>query len=99
VGPLIGTIPCLFLALLSGFGEVVALLVIVLVSQQIDNIFISPKILGSTVGMNPFWIVFSVVVGGILFGAIGMVLFVPLTSVILKLANERIDHYRNQKAL
>lgn len=94
VGPLIGTIPCLFLAMLSGFGEVVFLLLIVLVAQQIDNIFISPKILGDTIGLDPFWIILSVTVGGILFGAIGMVLFVPLTSVLLKLITDKVKIHR-----
>lgn len=96
VGPLIGTIPCLFLALLSGFWEVLVLLIIVLVSQQIDNIFISPKILGDSVGLNPFWIVLSITVGGAMFGAIGMVLSIPLTSVLLQLINERIARAPNK---
>lgn len=94
VGPLLGTIPCLLLALMSGLWEGVALLVIILVSQQIDNIFVSPKILGSSVGLGPFWVILSVVVGGSLFGALGMVLFVPLTSVLLKLSGEQIERYR-----
>lgn len=99
VGPLIGTIPCLFLAVLSGFGEVVVLLIIVLVSQQIDNIFISPKILGDQVGLGPFWVVLSVTIGGALFGAIGMVLFVPLTAVLLKLAMEKIETFRKEETV
>lgn len=90
VGPLIGTIPCLFLALLSGFGEVFVLIIVILVAQQIDNILISPKILGGSVGLKPFWIVLSITIGGAMFGAIGMVLSIPITSVILQLVNERV---------
>lgn len=97
IGPLIGTIPCLFLALLSGFWEVLVLLIVVLVSQQIDNIFISPKILGDTVGLKPFWIVLSITVGGAMFGAIGMVLSIPITSVVLQLVNERVESQSNLK--
>ena len=91
IGPLIGTIPCLFLALLSGVWEVLVLLIVVLVAQQIDNILISPKILGDTVGLKPFWIVLSITVGGAMFGAIGMVLSIPITSVLLQLINERVE--------
>ncbi len=89
IGPLIGTIPCLFLAMLSGFGEVVVLLIIVLLAQQIDNILVTPKIIGESVGLGPFWVILSISLGGALFGAIGMVLFVPITSVLLKLATEK----------
>lgn len=94
IGPLIGTIPCLFLAMFSGFWEVVVLLGIILVSQQIDNILVTPRIIGESVGLGPFWVILSISVGGALFGAIGMVLMVPITSVLLKLAMERIEAYK-----
>lgn len=98
VGPLIGTVPCLFLALLSGFGEVLVLLIVVLVAQQIDNILISPKILGGSVGLKPFWIVLSITIGGAMFGAIGMVLSIPITSVVLQLVNERVAANKKTQA-
>ncbi len=98
IGPLIGTIPCLFLTILAGFWEAVVLLAIILGAQQIDNIIVSPKILGSSVGLGAFWIILAVTVGGSLFGAVGMVLFVPLTAVCLKLVNEKIERYRMTKA-
>ncbi len=96
IGPLLGTIPCLFLTVLAGFWEAVVLLIIILGAQQIDNIIVSPKILGSSVGLKPFWVILAVTIGGSLFGAIGMVLFVPLTAVLLKLATERIEAYKKR---
>ena len=97
VGPLIGTIPCVILALLAGFGEAVALLIVVIGAQQIDNILVSPKILGSSVGLSAFWVIMAVSVGGSLFGAIGMVLFVPITAVVLKLVTEQVEKYKQSK--
>lgn len=94
IGPLIGTIPCLFLAMFSGFWEVIVLLAIVLIAQQIDNILVTPRIIGESVGLGPFWVILSISVGGALFGAIGMVLMVPITSVLLKLAKDYIDKYK-----
>ncbi len=90
IGPFIGTIPCLFFALFSGFWEAVALLLIVIVMQQIDNIIISPKIIGNSVGLKPFWVVASVTIGGSFFGAMGMILAVPIASVIIILVEEHM---------
>lgn len=97
IGPIIGTIPALFLAVLSGLGEVIALIIILTLAQQVDNIYVGPKILGDKVGLSPFWILLSITVGGALFGIIGMILFVPFTSVMLKLAMEKIENYRDNK--
>ncbi|QUI24314.1 AI-2E family transporter [Vallitalea pronyensis] len=90
IGPFIGTIPCLFFALFSGVWEAVALLIVVIVMQQIDNIIVSPKIIGNTVGLKPFWVVASVTIGGSFFGAMGMILAVPIASVIIILVEERV---------
>ncbi|WP_105619921.1 AI-2E family transporter [Vallitalea okinawensis] len=91
VGPLMGTIPCLIITLLTGIPETVALLGIVLLMQQVDNIFVGPKILGDSLGVKPFWVVASVAIGGSLFGAIGMVLSVPIVAVIQTLLTEYIE--------
>lgn len=97
LGPIIGTVPCLFIALFSGFWPSVALLIIVIISQQIDNVFISPKIIGDSVGLRPYWVILSVIIGGGLFGAIGMIIMVPVTSVILQLVQEKVDSYSAQQ--
>lgn len=94
VGPFIGTVPSIVFALINGFVPALALIIIVLLAQQIDNILISPKIIGDSVGLKPFWIIFSVTVGGRLFGIMGMLLTVPITSVILALLDERVKKYQ-----
>ncbi len=95
IGPIFGTIPCILIAIFSGFGEAVALLAIILVMQQIDNIVISPKVLGQSVGLKPFWIVASVTIGGGLFGGTGMILAVPIASVIQILVTEKMNNTTN----
>lgn len=96
VGTWIGTIPCLLMALLTGFWESVVLLLIVIIAQQIDNIIITPKIIGDSVGLQPFWVIVSITAGGYLFGPIGMIISVPILSVILHLVEERIKGYKAQ---
>lgn len=94
VGPFIGTVPSIIFALINGFVPAVALIVIVLIAQQIDNILISPKVIGDSVGLKPFWVLLSVTVGGRLFGIMGMLLTVPITSVILVLLDEQVKDYQ-----
>ena len=50
--------------------------------QQLDGNIIGPAILGDSTGVSPFWIVFSILLGGGLFGFIGMLLGVPTFAVI-----------------
>lgn len=93
IGPFIGTIPCILFALFSGPWEAIALLLIVIVMQQIDNMIVTPKIIGNSVGLKPFWVVASVTVGGSFFGAIGMILAVPVASVIITLVEEHMARF------
>lgn len=99
VGTIFGTIPCLLMALLSGFWESVVLLLIVIVVQQIDNMIITPKIIGDSVGVKPFWVIVSILAGGSLFGPVGMIISVPIISVILYLVEERVKDYKARIAL
>lgn len=56
--------------------------------QFIENQFIYPHVVGGSVGLSPLWTLVAVLVGGNLFGLVGMVLFIPLTAVIYELARE-----------
>lgn len=81
-GPFIGAIPSAIIILLVSPIQAVYFLIIILVLQQLDGNIIGPKILGETVGIASFWVMFSIIVGGGLFGFIGMVLGVPMFAVI-----------------
>ncbi len=81
-GPLIGAIPAAFIILLIDPFKCLIFVVFIIILQQIDGNIIGPKILGSSVGINGFWVLFSIIVGGGLFSFIGMVIGVPLFVVI-----------------
>lgn len=95
IGPVFGTIPCLLICLFSGIQESVIFLAIVLITQQIDNIYVGPKILGDSLGVSPFWVVASVAIGGSLFGGIGMIIAVPVVAVTQQLLYEFITDREN----
>ena len=50
--------------------------------QQVDGNIIGPKILGSSTGLSTFWVMFAILIGGGMFGFLGMLLGVPTFAVI-----------------
>ena len=63
-----------------------------LVIQQIENNFIYPKVVGSSVGLPGIWVLTSVVIGGGLYGVLGVLLAVPTSSVIYTLLKRDVAH-------
>ena len=81
-GPFFGAIPSIFLIFFVSPMGAVWFSVFILILQQLDGNFISPKILGRTTGLPAFWIIFSLLLMGGLFGVIGMLIAVPLFSLV-----------------
>lgn len=91
-GPFIGAIPSFLLILLENpfSWRPYGFLVFILVLQQIDGNIIGPKILGDKTGVGSFWVLFSILLFGGLFGFVGMVVAVPLWAIITRLTDEFI---------
>lgn len=98
-GPFIGAIPSIFILLLVDPIQAVIFGVLILVIQQVDGNFIGPKILGSSIGISALWILFSIVVGGDLFGLVGMVVSVPLFATFYGLAREFVHYMLDKRGL
>lgn len=98
-GPFIGAIPSIFILLLVDPIQAVIFSVLILVIQQVDGNFIGPKILGSSIGISALWILFSIVVGGDLFGLVGMVVGVPLFATFYGLAREFVHYMLDKRGL
>ena len=81
-GPFIGAIPCALLILLVSPLQCVYFCIFVLVLQQFDGNILGPKILGDSTGLASFWVLFSILLFGGLFGFAGMVLGVPVFAMI-----------------
>lgn len=82
-GPIIGMIPAAIIGLFTG-GPLQALLsvVVLLVIQQIDGNIIYPKIVGSSIGLHPVFVLVAVTVGGYYGGIVGMIIAVPIAAII-----------------
>ena len=79
--------------------KVLTFLVFILILQQIEGNLIYPKVVGDSVGLPGIWVLVAVAVGGDLFGLVGMLLGLPVASVIYTLikdnVNKRLDHKKN----
>jgi len=67
---------------------------IFMVGQFVEGSFLTPKLLGKSVGMNPLWILFALLAGGSLLGVTGMLLAVPVAASIGVLIGFAIEQYR-----
>ena len=81
-GPYIGAVPCAILILLVDPMKGLGFIVFIILLQQLDGNVIGPKILGESTGLSPFWVVFSILVAGGLFGIPGMIVGVPTFALI-----------------
>lgn len=87
-GPFIGGVPAVIVGLLSGgIGKAVTVMILFTVIQQVESLFITPKIVGGEVGLHPLYVILSIIIGGSYFGIIGMILGVPVAALIRKLYN------------
>lgn len=81
-GPFIGGIPSALLILLIEPVKCLIFVIFIIVLQQLDGTYIKPKILGGGLGINGFWVMFSIILFGGLFGFWGMLLGVPVFVII-----------------
>ena len=88
-GPIIGAIPAILVALLISPIKALWVIGLMLLIQQIDNVFISPKIIEGKLGLHPVTTILSVLIGGEFFGIFGM-LFSVLVVAIIKVVCSRM---------
>lgn len=81
-GPIIGTIPSALIIMLVDPMSSLWFVIFAIVLQQIESNLIYPRVVGGSVGLAPVWTLAAVLIGGGLFGVLGMVLAVPTMSII-----------------
>ncbi|MBS4960893.1 MAG: AI-2E family transporter [Clostridiales bacterium] len=98
-GPFIGAIPCILLIFLVSPLKSLYFLIFIFLLQQLDGNIIGPKILGDSIGVNSFWILFSILLFGGLFGFLGMLIGVPVFAIIYHLISDLICFSLRKKQL
>lgn len=82
----------MLLTLLAEPNKVILCLIVYQAAQFVENQFIYPHVVGSSVGLSPFWTLLAVLLGGKMFGVLGIIFFIPLMAVISQLLHENIEH-------
>ncbi len=98
-GPFIGAIPSIILLLFVNPISALWFSIFILALQQFDGNFLGPRILGESIGLSSFWIIFAVIVCGGVFGLLGMFLGVPIFAVIYYLSRAFIHKRLKSKGL
>ncbi|MCC8126282.1 MAG: AI-2E family transporter [Clostridiales bacterium] len=98
-GPFIGAIPMSFLILLVSPVKCLYFIVFIFLLQIFDGYILGPRILGGSTGVSSFWVLFSILFFGGLFGFVGMIIAVPTFAVIYKLFTELVVYYLHKKGL
>ncbi len=99
-GPFIGAIPCallIFMADPTNLAPIITYLVIVVVIQQIDGNILDPYIVGDTIGLSSFWVLFAVIIFGDLFGFVGLLVGVPLFAIIYDLIEQLVEKFLKKR--
>ena len=94
-GPWIGSIPSVLILFMVRPFYALIFIVFVIVLQQVDGNIIYPHVVGNSVGLGALFVTFSIIVGGGLFGLLGMILGVPTFAVCYTLLKEKA--YKNLK--
>ena len=98
-GPFIGAVPSLLLVVIQSPWHALYLLIFIIVLQQVDGNIIGPKILGNSTGFSSFWVMFSILIGGGLFGFLGMLLGVPVFALIYYVVRKLVNHSIDKRKL
>jgi len=82
IGPLVGAVPGVLISLAGSTPHPLLVIVIYIITQAVDNIFLIPYLLGKAVDLRPITVVISLLIGGKLLGFLGMLLAIPVAAIL-----------------
>lgn len=98
-GPYLGLIPSALLILLVNPVQALYFVILIAILQQVDGNLIGPAILGESTGLSAFWVLFSILLFGGMWGIVGMIIGVPLFAVIYRIIADFINWNLKKKEL
>ncbi|MFZ6036313.1 MAG: AI-2E family transporter [Patescibacteria group bacterium] len=99
LGPLLGAIPAVFIALTTGnFVQALAVVVLYIIVQQLENHLIVPKVMQKAVGMNPLVVIILMLIGAKLAGIVGLLLAVPFGLIVKSFAEDFMTSKEEREA-
>ena len=91
VGPLIATVIMMILIFIESPFKSLVFLIFLLIAQQVQGSIIYTALAGKTIGLPSIWVIVSIAIGGSLFGIVGMLVSIPIASILYTLMNEKMD--------
>lgn len=98
-GAFIGCVVGAFLILMVDPMKAVLFVIVFLILQQIEGNLIYPKVVGNSVGLPSIWVLAAVSIGGSLMGVVGMLVFIPMVSVLYALLRESVLERLDKKGI
>lgn len=99
VGPVLAAIPAVFLAFLQAPSIGLWVVLFYVVAQQLENHLLVPVVLGKTVGLNPVVVIIALLIGYQLAGIPGMILSVPVATVIVEMLDDFAKHKESRRTI
>ncbi|WP_369385652.1 AI-2E family transporter [Mesobacillus boroniphilus] len=82
LGPLIGVIPALFVALTSNPMMMLKVLIVLIIVQQLEGNLVTPQVMGKKLSIHPITVILLLIAAGSLYGFVGILIAIPLYSVV-----------------
>ena len=98
-GAVVGCLLGAFLILMVDPMKALVFVIMFLILQQIEENLIYPRVVGSSVGLPSIWVLVAVTVGGSVMGVVGMLIFIPLVSVLYTLFRENVYKKLREKRI
>ena len=99
VGAFVGCVVGAFFILVNDPFQALTFIAMFLVIQQLENNLIYPRVVGTSIGLPGMWVLVAVTIGGETMGVAGMLVMIPLTSVLYTLAREFTDKRLAQRGI
>lgn len=97
LGPILGALPALVIALIGSFSMFIKVLILVIVIQQIEGIFVSPQVMSKKLSIHPVVVIVTVILGGHFAGILGVLFAVPFYLIIRVLAINLLPNSISEK--
>ena len=99
VGAFVGCVVGAFFILVNDPVQAVTFVVMFLILQQLENNLIYPRVVGTSIGLPGMWVLLAVTIGGEIMGVAGMLVMIPLVSVLYTLGREFTNRRLDQKQI
>lgn len=99
VGSITGFVTAITIALIqfNTPGPIIAVAGVFLFGQMLEGLYLTPKLVGDSVGLHPVWVMFALLAGGVILGFLGIMIAVPVAAIIGILIKHFIEKYKKSE--